>query len=331
MDHLTLLVLQRYGINMTKLESRPIMGNPWEEMFYIDLAANLDNPDMQQALADITPQTQYLKVLGCYPSNEVKATQVPVANLANIHHQTQSDLEELSESSLASVSALNVSLLNQAYNLIAATQVNDENDFAHQAPLLKNAGAQAILLQSSSAHSSQAQQALWQACQRHSKALNLLLILPVHQLHELSHAAKFADMLFIPGDQMHHTELLEQLGRQHRPVILSRATTADNDNWLSSATTIMEQGNQQVLLCEHGQYQGEHTQLNLVQTCRLKAHTRLPILVRAQGVMSSDEFLLFNKDLYALGLNGSIIDINTSHTQELDRLGALSKQINQTP
>ncbi|OCH75110.1 chorismate mutase, partial [Vibrio genomosp. F10] len=31
----TLLILQRYGINMTKLESRPIMGNPWEEMFYV--------------------------------------------------------------------------------------------------------------------------------------------------------------------------------------------------------------------------------------------------------------------------------------------------------
>ena len=45
----TLLILQRYGINMTKLESRPIMGNPWEEMFYVDLEAHLDSDNMQQA------------------------------------------------------------------------------------------------------------------------------------------------------------------------------------------------------------------------------------------------------------------------------------------
>lgn len=72
----TLLVLQRYGINMTKLESRPIMGNPWEEMFYVDLEAHLDSDDMQQALAELTKITKHLKVLGCYPIENVKPTQV---------------------------------------------------------------------------------------------------------------------------------------------------------------------------------------------------------------------------------------------------------------
>ncbi|WP_428771184.1 prephenate dehydratase [Vibrio sp.] len=72
----TLLVLQRYGINMTKLESRPIMGNPWEEMFYVDLEAHLASEEMQQAIAELTKLTQHLKVLGCYPSENVKPTQV---------------------------------------------------------------------------------------------------------------------------------------------------------------------------------------------------------------------------------------------------------------
>ncbi|WP_165310427.1 prephenate dehydratase [Vibrio ziniensis] len=72
----TLLVLQRFGINMTKLESRPIMGNPWEEMFYVDLEAHLDSDNMQQALSELTKLTKHLKVLGCYPSENIKPTQV---------------------------------------------------------------------------------------------------------------------------------------------------------------------------------------------------------------------------------------------------------------
>ncbi len=35
-----LLVLRNHNLIMTKLESRPIHGNPWEEMFYLDIQAN---------------------------------------------------------------------------------------------------------------------------------------------------------------------------------------------------------------------------------------------------------------------------------------------------
>ncbi|MFA0084860.1 chorismate mutase [Vibrio sp. 10N.286.49.C2] len=68
----TLLVLQRYGINMTKLESRPIMGNPWEEMFYVDVEAHKDSEPMQLAIQELIKITKYLKVLGCYPIDNVK-------------------------------------------------------------------------------------------------------------------------------------------------------------------------------------------------------------------------------------------------------------------
>ncbi|MDN3610885.1 prephenate dehydratase [Vibrio ostreicida] len=72
----TLLVLQKYNININKLESRPIMGNPWEEMFYVDLESHIESNEMQLALNELTQLTKHLKILGCYPSENVKPTNV---------------------------------------------------------------------------------------------------------------------------------------------------------------------------------------------------------------------------------------------------------------
>jgi len=72
-----LLVLKQHGINMSKLESRPIQGRPWEEMFYIDLEANLKSAIMQDCLTELTKLTRFIKVLGCYASEQIKPTKVP--------------------------------------------------------------------------------------------------------------------------------------------------------------------------------------------------------------------------------------------------------------
>ncbi|UXI01794.1 prephenate dehydratase [Photobacterium sp. TY1-4] len=73
-----LLVLRNLKINMTKLESRPVIGNPWEEMFYVDVEVNLKSEVMQQALEELTRLTRFIKVLGCYPSENVKPTEVEI-------------------------------------------------------------------------------------------------------------------------------------------------------------------------------------------------------------------------------------------------------------
>ncbi|MBD2784654.1 bifunctional chorismate mutase/prephenate dehydratase [Xenorhabdus sp. DI] len=66
-----LIILKKHDIPMSKLESRPINGKPWEEMFYIDVQANLRSIKMQQALKELTEMTCFLKVLGSYPSENV--------------------------------------------------------------------------------------------------------------------------------------------------------------------------------------------------------------------------------------------------------------------
>ncbi|TDQ56315.1 chorismate mutase [Mesocricetibacter intestinalis] len=67
-----LSIFKKHGINMTKLESRPIYGTPWEEMFYLEIEANINHPDIRKMLEELKGYSTYLKILGCYPSEIVK-------------------------------------------------------------------------------------------------------------------------------------------------------------------------------------------------------------------------------------------------------------------
>jgi len=65
-----LKVLDRHGINMTKLESRPRIGKPWQYLFYADIEGNRDEPNVKKALKEIENKSAHFKVLGCYPAQQ---------------------------------------------------------------------------------------------------------------------------------------------------------------------------------------------------------------------------------------------------------------------
>lgn len=71
-----LMIFKHHQINLVKLESRPVPGNPWEEVFYVDLEANLDDAHVKQALEELKEHTQYTRVLGCYQSESLQAVSV---------------------------------------------------------------------------------------------------------------------------------------------------------------------------------------------------------------------------------------------------------------
>jgi len=60
------------GINMTKLESRPRIGHPWQSLFYLDIEGNRDDSRVDDALEKLRKKAQYLKILGSYPVREGK-------------------------------------------------------------------------------------------------------------------------------------------------------------------------------------------------------------------------------------------------------------------
>jgi prephenate dehydratase len=61
-----LSALSSRGINLGKIESRPIKGKPWEYYFYIDFEGHEKEERCKKAISDLAYQSEELKVLGSY-------------------------------------------------------------------------------------------------------------------------------------------------------------------------------------------------------------------------------------------------------------------------
>jgi prephenate dehydratase len=54
-------------LNLTRIESRPLRGKPWEYLFYLDFLGHAADPVCRKALGHLAELADMLRVLGCYP------------------------------------------------------------------------------------------------------------------------------------------------------------------------------------------------------------------------------------------------------------------------
>ncbi len=69
-------LLAEHGLNLTKLESRPVPSRPWEYLFYVDIEGSVDSESAALGIAELRRECPYLRVLGSYPARTTAAGSV---------------------------------------------------------------------------------------------------------------------------------------------------------------------------------------------------------------------------------------------------------------
>jgi chorismate mutase/prephenate dehydratase len=65
--HRALSALSSQGLNLTKIESRPVKDTPWQYNFFVDFQGHMEDGESKEALRRLRERSTFVKVLGSYP------------------------------------------------------------------------------------------------------------------------------------------------------------------------------------------------------------------------------------------------------------------------
>jgi 3-deoxy-7-phosphoheptulonate synthase len=111
---------------------------------------------------------------------------------------------------------------------------------------------------------------------------NLAVFTEVVSTDDVDLVARYADVLQVGARNMQNYRLLEAVGQSGKPVLLKRGASATMDEFLLAAEYILNEGNEQVMLCERGirTFEG-HTRftLPLASVTYLHRKSHLPVII----------------------------------------------------
>ena len=110
----------------------------------------------------------------------------------------------------------------------------------------------------------------------------LKIVTEVTEVEAVDTVAAYADLLQVGARNMQNFRLLKEVGRANKPVMLKRGLAATLNEWLNAAEYIMNEGNQNVILCERGIRTYEtytRNTLDLSAVAAVKHLSHLPIIV----------------------------------------------------
>ncbi len=117
---------------------------------------------------------------------------------------------------------------------------------------------------------------------RAGKESGLPIVTEVMSPDNVGLVAEYADLLQIGARNMQNFDLLREVGRIRKPVLLKRGMSATIEEFLAAAEYILAEGNEQVILCERGIRTYEtatRNTLDLAVAPLIKELSHLPVMV----------------------------------------------------
>jgi 3-deoxy-7-phosphoheptulonate synthase len=146
------------------------------------------------------------------------------------------------------------------------------------------------------------------------KESGLPVVTEVMDTRQMDLVSEYADILQIGSRNMHNYPLLKEAGLSGKPILLKRGMMATIEEFLLSAEYILNQGNDQVILCERGIRTFEtstRNTLDLSAVPMLKHLSHLPVIVDpSHGTGVRWMVPIMAKAALAAGADGLIIEVH---------------------
>jgi len=354
-------VLSGSGHSMTKLESRPRPGRPWEYMFFVDFEGNIADPRTAAALDELRAAALYVKILGSYPAKALRSPARP-AGLSEAPAEVSSEPSSITKASeqdpaemLEAVAAAPKPAAGRSrhYKLVdrAARQddtliavgdlliggdgfvvmagpcsVESQEQITTTARFVAEHGARVlrggVFKPRTSPYSFQGLG--WEGLDllvAAGRDAGLPVITEVMAVDQVPRMAAMADILQIGARNMQNFDLLRELGKVDRPVLLKRGLSSTIEEWLAAAEYVVAQGNQQVILCERGIRTFEsatRNTLDLSAVVVIRERSHLPIIVDpSHGTGSRPYVAPMAWAARAAGAHGLLVEVHPEPAKAL--------------
>jgi len=342
-----LMVFRKFNVNLTKLESRPILGNPWEEMFYLDFEGNIKDPIIQEMLDKLGSLTRLFKVLGSYVSPDLDRTKMDLSKFALSENEETAEKQTEIEETAPAAEVVPVKKKSSKSYKVASREYKSEDTIIKVKGIEIGGDSFVVIAGPCSVESHQ--QVL--DCASHLKetgghilrggcfkprtspysfqglgfeGLNYLaeagqvydmpIVTEVLAPEQISEVAKYSDIIQVGARNMQNFALLKEVGRTYRPVLLKRGLMSSIDELLNAAEYILSQGNRQVILCERGIRTFEtatRNTLDLSAVPVLKELTHLPIIVDPSHALGQRNLVTpLAKAAKVVGAHGIMIEFH---------------------